>query len=153
MAPQHARRPAALPAMLDVDQFKPITTPTGTSTATVASKQIAEACMDVISRPGDLVARFGGEEFVVPAEYGERGRPAGCQRDLHITAQPRIAAYWQPIRNHHYFHRLRHADSPGRHARPGPIAMADHALYTAKHNGRTRFVEQRAGKTRGTTVS
>jgi len=28
-------------------------------------RQIAEAALDVVARPGDLVARFGGEEFAV----------------------------------------------------------------------------------------
>ncbi len=51
--------------MLDVDLFKMYNDTYGHQRGDNCLKQIAEACMDVVSRPGDLVARFGGEEFVV----------------------------------------------------------------------------------------
>jgi len=51
--------------MLDADHFKSYNDTYGHQRGDSCLKQIAEACMDVVSRPGDLVARFGGEEFVV----------------------------------------------------------------------------------------
>ena len=51
--------------MLDVDLFKAYNDTYGHQHGDNCLKQIVEACMDVVSRPGDLVARFGGEEFVV----------------------------------------------------------------------------------------
>ena len=58
------RQPLSL-LMLDVDEFKIYNDTYGHQRGDSCLKQIAEACMDVVSRPGDLVARFGGEEFVV----------------------------------------------------------------------------------------
>lgn len=51
--------------MLDADHFKAYNDTYGHQRGDSCLKQIAEACQDVVSRPGDLVARFGGEEFVV----------------------------------------------------------------------------------------
>jgi diguanylate cyclase (GGDEF)-like protein/PAS domain S-box-containing protein len=58
------RQPLSL-IMMDVDHFKLFNDAYGHVRGDGCLKQIAEACMDVVSRPGDLVARFGGEEFVV----------------------------------------------------------------------------------------
>jgi diguanylate cyclase (GGDEF)-like protein/PAS domain S-box-containing protein len=58
------RQPLSL-IMMDVDKFKPYNDAYGHVRGDSCLKQIAEACMDVVSRPGDLVSRFGGEEFAV----------------------------------------------------------------------------------------
>jgi diguanylate cyclase (GGDEF)-like protein/PAS domain S-box-containing protein len=125
--------------MCDVDQFKAYNDTYGHQHGDSCLKQIAEACMDVVSRPGDLVARFGGEEFVVALPNTESEGALQVANEICESLRSR---------------RLPHTGSPfgiitisigcatlipqaGMHA-PDLIAMADHALYTAKHNGRNQ---------------
>jgi diguanylate cyclase (GGDEF)-like protein/PAS domain S-box-containing protein len=51
--------------MIDVDNFKKYNDNYGHPRGDNCLKQVAEAAMDCVMRPADLVARFGGEEFVV----------------------------------------------------------------------------------------
>jgi diguanylate cyclase (GGDEF)-like protein/PAS domain S-box-containing protein len=130
------RQPLSL-LMLDVDLFKAYNDSYGHQRGDSCLKQIGEACMDVVSRPGDLVARFGGEEFVVVLPNTESAGALKVAEEICDALRSR---------------RLPHNDSPygivtisigcatmlpepGRHA-PDLIAVADHALYAAKENGR-----------------
>jgi len=125
--------------MLDADKFKAYNDTYGHQRGDNCLKQIAEACMDVVSRPGDLIARFGGEEFVVVLPNTER---AGA---LHVANE-----ICEALRSR----RLPHSGNApgivtisagcatlipkfGKHA-PDLIEMADKALYKAKFNGRDR---------------
>jgi diguanylate cyclase (GGDEF)-like protein len=132
------RQPLSL-LMLDVDKFKTYNDTYGHQRGDSCLKQIAEACMDVVSRPGDLVARFGGEEFVVILPNTEN-------QGAILVAEEICEA----LRNR----RLPHSGNLagivtisagcatlipkfGRHA-PDLIEMADKALYRAKFKGRNQ---------------
>jgi diguanylate cyclase (GGDEF)-like protein/PAS domain S-box-containing protein len=125
--------------MLDVDKFKVYNDTYGHQRGDSCLKQVAEACMDVVSRPGDLVARFGGEEFVVILP--------GTDNDgaMHVATEICEALSSR---------RLPHTGNSfgvvtisagcatlvpkfGKHA-PDLVEMADAALYRAKHNGRNQ---------------
>ncbi len=132
------RQPLSL-LMLDVDKFKAYNDTYGHQRGDSCLKQIAEACMDVVSRPGDLVARFGGEEFVVVLPNTEN------EGAVHIAEE-----ICEALRGR----RLPHTGNPpgivtvsagcatmvpkfGKHA-PDLIEMTDKALYRAKYNGRNQ---------------
>jgi diguanylate cyclase (GGDEF)-like protein/PAS domain S-box-containing protein len=147
------RQPLSL-LMLDVDLFKMYNDTYGHQRGDSCLKQIAEACMDVVSRPGDLVARFGGEEFVVALPNTESEGALQVANEICASLRSR---------------RLPHSSSPyeiitisigcatlvpqaGSYARD-LIAMADHAMYTAKHNGRNQVCVGSAPEKRWEEVS
>jgi diguanylate cyclase (GGDEF)-like protein/PAS domain S-box-containing protein len=125
--------------MLDADKFKAYNDTYGHPRGDNCLKQIAEACMDVVSRPGDLVARYGGEEFVVvlPNTAGEGALAIAneiCEalrsrRLPHSGNAPGIVTVSAGCAT--LIPRF------GKHA-PELVEMADCALYRAKANGRNQ---------------
>ncbi|TAK89797.1 MAG: GGDEF domain-containing protein [Aquabacterium sp.] len=126
--------------LLDVDYFKPYNDRYGHQAGDRCLVAVAEALSGCIRRPGDLVARWGGEEFVVVmmeaddravAAAAERIRLAVSSLQLphegsacapHVT----VSGGWATIR-------------PQMHeAWPQLVQAADEALYEAKQAGRHR---------------
>lgn len=132
------RKPLSL-LLIDADVFKTYNDAYGHLRGDNCLKQIAEAIQDVIARPGDLVARFGGEEFAVILP--NTSAPGAFQLAQDICAV---------MRNR----QLPHAGNPagivtvstgcatlvphlGHHSL-SLIDCADQALYQAKRSGRNR---------------
>jgi diguanylate cyclase (GGDEF)-like protein/PAS domain S-box-containing protein len=125
--------------LIDADVFKAYNDAYGHLRGDNCLKQIAEAIQDVILRPGDLVARFGGEEFAVI---------------LPNTSAPGAFQLAQDICAMMCNRQLPHSGNPdgivtvsagsatlvpqlGQGA-AALIDCADQALYQAKRNGRNR---------------
>lgn len=125
--------------LLDVDLFKSYNDTYGHLRGDGCLKQIAESAMDVVTRSGDLLARFGGEEFVVVLpNTGSKGAAEVAQQICEAVRR----------RN------LPHSSNPTglltlsvgcatmlpRQGRISAtlIQRADDALYCAKRNGRNR---------------
>ena len=120
-------------AMLDLDHFKRINDGYGHLAGDKVLKIIATQLRKHL-RPGDFIARFGGEEFVllIPGATLATGAPlleklraaiAGCPfhfkgEPVTITASIGVSAFRPGDRSEHVLKR------------------ADDALYRAKHNGR-----------------
>jgi diguanylate cyclase (GGDEF)-like protein/PAS domain S-box-containing protein len=141
------RNPLSI-VLIDADLFKSYNDTYGHLRGDNCLKQIAEAIQDVVSRPGDLVARFGGEEFAVVL-------PNTPATGAFQIAQEICAA----MRNRQLPHSGNSAGvvtisagcatlvpQLGQHA-PSLIDCADQALYQAKANGRNCAIAYRPGAT------
>jgi diguanylate cyclase (GGDEF)-like protein len=125
--------------MVDVDHFKRINDGYGHLAGDAVLKEIA-AVIRESTRSEDLVARFGGEEFVValPVSVPERAVER-AERIRSNIAVRRIAAEGQQVRVTASIG-LAYAP-PGRtRGEMALIMTADEALYRAKAEGRNRIV-------------
>lgn len=127
-------------AMIDVDRFKAVNDDLGHAFGDTCLRQIAEALKDHFRRDGDLVFRYGGEEFVTfTAGESAHAFPA------HLEAlRARIAAH--PV-VHGDLHRSitisigAHSGVPARGDTVRAfMEVADGNLYRAKQSGRNRVV-------------
>jgi diguanylate cyclase (GGDEF)-like protein len=124
--------------MIDVDHFKAINDTHGH----VAGDQVLERLAQVLAntmRPYDLVARFGGEEFValMPGATLEQAQAIG-ERVREAVAAMAIAAQATdvpiPITASVGVSGL----GPGELDGLAMLGRADHAMYAAKREGRNR---------------
>ncbi|HEY1161318.1 MAG TPA: diguanylate cyclase [Terracidiphilus sp.] len=132
------RKPISL-LMIDADLFKAYNDTYGHPRGDRCLKQIAEAALDVVVRPGDLVARFGGEEFAVVLPNTDSEGAIQVANEICEALRSR---------------RLPHPGSPlgimtlsagcatlvpsfGQHS-ANLIELADEALYKAKRSGRNQ---------------
>jgi diguanylate cyclase (GGDEF)-like protein len=136
--------------MIDADLFKLYNDAFGHLCGDSCLKQIAEAAQDVVERPGDLVARFGGEEFAVIlpntpnvgalqvaneicAALRARQLPHPSNPNGIVTISVGCATMVPP------------ADKHSAHL----VEQADQALYKAKQQGRNQVCNLDASPTAG----
>jgi diguanylate cyclase (GGDEF)-like protein len=144
----HGQTPLAL-LMIDADHFKEFNDRFGHQAGDQCLRAIAVTLRALVTRPGDVVARFGGEEFAIllpgtPLEGARHvaeairaaiselsiAHPASAQlandastsEARHVTVSIGCAALVPRIGTH--FHHL--------------VEVADQALYLAKRGGRNR---------------
>lgn len=124
-------------ALLDLDHFKRINDRFGHGAGDEALKAFAECCQSQL-RTSDMMARFGGEEFVLLLA-DTRASEAG---PLLERIQKAVAALQIPVLSADYPIRFSAGVAqwqPGE-SRDELVGRADRALYKAKDSGRDRVV-------------
>jgi diguanylate cyclase (GGDEF)-like protein/PAS domain S-box-containing protein len=125
--------------LIDVDLFKSYNDTYGHVRGDSCLKQIAEAALDVVTRPGDLVSRFGGEEFaVILPNTGSEGAMIVANRICEGLRRRKLAHSANPLG----FLTISVGcaalvPSLGLHS-ISLIKLADEALYKAKRGGRNQ---------------
>ncbi|HNX58181.1 MAG TPA: diguanylate cyclase [Spirochaetota bacterium] len=126
--------------MIDIDYFKQYNDSLGHLEGDKCLKSVATAISDSLKRGGDIVTRFGGEEFAViapevPAEAGKAmaEKIRACVENLRIPHPKSSAAQVVTVSVGGTIH------MPGSHFDVCDlIQKADEALYKAKSSGRNR---------------
>lgn len=129
-----ANQPAAL-VLLDVDHFKQVNDTYGHHAGDAVLRGVAERMLACL-RQEDLLARFGGEEFVVILPDTEPADAASLAQLLCDT----LATQALPIEGGSLLVTASFGVTPHRHgeALHGWLARADAAMYQSKHAGRNR---------------
>jgi diguanylate cyclase (GGDEF)-like protein/PAS domain S-box-containing protein len=137
--------------MIDVDLFKSYNDTYGHPSGDSCLRQVAEVVQAVVARPGDLVARFGGEEFTVILPN------TGSEGALHVANN--ICDVLRLRKQEHSNNPLGILTISVGCATMMPsldqiainlIELADEALYTAKRNGRNQVCSYDTLATTGT---
>lgn len=131
--------------MIDIDHFKRYNDTYGHQAGDTCLKQIARALTQVVYRPGDLVTRYGGEEFaVILTATDEQGASFVARRILERVAELAIPHSVGEGGRVTLSIGISTVTPDADVTRESLIASADRALYQAKHAGRNRFVLSRA---------
>ncbi|MGH6762739.1 MAG: GGDEF domain-containing protein [Phyllobacterium sp.] len=121
--------------MCDVDHFKRINDTFGHVAGDIFLAHIAHIIRE-FARPGDLIARFGGEEFIIVL------RNTKVEEAFHLAEQLRLKIEASPIRTSKIEQKITCSFGVAAMDRDGDlwdtINEADEALYAAKTAGRNR---------------
>ncbi len=128
--------------LIDADSFKQLNDSLGHLAGDRCLKRIADAAMEAATRPGDLVARFGGDEFVVILPNTD------SQGALEVGSQIRANLQKSHAALHDNPEGLMTISVGCATVVPEPdqpaaslIQFADEALYNAKREGRNQMCQ------------
>ena len=127
--------------LADLDHFKRINDEFGHAAGDYALQTFAAACRGVV-RSTDLVARFGGEEFIVFLDGAapDRARQIAADISERLRSTPHPEGMSMPTVSYG----VAHAESGD--GLTETIERADRALYEAKASGRNQIVLRASGQ-------
>jgi diguanylate cyclase (GGDEF)-like protein len=139
---ERENKPLAL-LFIDIDHFKAYNDHHGHAGGDLCLQSVAHALRRHCSRPGDLVCRWGGEEFAVILPGTVSAGAAHLARDLVQKVQALAIQHGQsPIADQVTISVGSAATWPKDCENPKALLeRADEALYQAKQSGRNRAVE------------
>ena len=127
--------------MIDIDYFKNYNDTYGHQAGDECLITVAATLKDVLRRPGDLVCRYGGEEFaVILPETPINGAVILAEKMCDLVQSKCIAHEKSQVCDCVTISLGVAATLPNKYLSPKDlIAGADTALYSAKHEGRNRI--------------
>lgn len=126
--------------MLDIDYFKRINDTWGHDRGDEVLQKVAHACLDVL-RPGDLIGRFGGEEFVAALPGAHLDNAYLIAERLRQRIEALNPERELGIPDHSVSVTVGIAEGhPDDHNLEAIITRADKALYRGKRGGRNQVV-------------
>jgi diguanylate cyclase (GGDEF)-like protein len=133
------RQPLSL-LMIDIDCFKCFNDSYGHQEGDACLRGVAAVLQAAAARPGDLVARYGGEEMAVLMPHTDLEGASRLAERIHaLLAERRLSFPDSPVASHVTVSIGVAAMLPVRNAnRAALIRQADEGLYIAKENGRNR---------------
>jgi diguanylate cyclase (GGDEF)-like protein len=124
--------------MIDIDHFKKVNDTYGHPIGDLVIKALADVCNKAL-RPHDILARFGGEEFVLTLPQTERdGAVVVAERIRQMVEQNEVATDQGPVR---FTVSIGVSTYLRGKAFDQVMGHADQALYRAKEGGRNRVVD------------
>lgn len=126
--------------LCDVDHFKDYNDTYGHQQGDRCLQHIAQVLMDATQRPADLVARYGGEEFaIVLPNTNAEGATHLAQRIQAMLQIVPLMPEGSVLTSITISMGIGVTCPNNNHTLESFIAATDHALYTAKANGRNRY--------------
>ena len=129
--------------LMDIDHFKRVNDEYGHQTGDMALQQVATLCRQM-HRKGDIVVRYGGEEFLMLLPHTDMAQAIGVAEKLRMAIAAQTVALVSG-------EKLQLSASFGVAAYDGDSSLealiwrADQALYNAKNNGRNQVCAGNTG--------
>jgi diguanylate cyclase (GGDEF)-like protein len=122
--------------LMDVDHFKRVNDEYGHQTGDMALQQVATLCRQM-HRKGDIVVRYGGEEFLMLLPHTDKTQAIGVAEKLRIAiaSQTMALVSGETLQLSASFGVATYDNDDSLEAL---IWRADQALYNAKNNGRNQ---------------